>query len=76
MELSDYHTLSDGKVQFSSVLLLFCPNPEPDHRFSSVDLPETRTEPLVQVHIGPVRGGEGPNPEPNVNEDNKRSLLT
>ena len=31
---------SDGKVQFSLVQSPFFPNPEPNHQFSSGDLPE------------------------------------
>jgi len=45
-------SISDGKVRFSSVRSLFCPNPEPDRRFGSGGLPEPRTEPSVQVEKG------------------------
>ena len=57
---------SDGKVQFSLVQSPFFPNPEPNHQFSSGDLPEPRTEPLVQAPKGlvQVRGEAEPRTEP------------
>jgi hypothetical protein len=66
---------SDAKVWFGLVWRVFCPNPKPDHWFSSGDLPEPRTEPLVQVQIGSVQVQRGSEPRTEPEKDNKRLFL-